>query len=337
MKLNKPIIWIFLALGLLWGGYFYYKGSSCSSCETTSIIVQEQSENTASTLQKPYENTILVNKGETLFVDGKPTPELMKVLTNQGIVATTPEAIMEETQGKWLGNVSDSKHIKEKTDATPPVAEELDLYRQIGMVDALVPTQKKYTYAIVLGTVTRFMADAVDYLIYLWEKEGVRFEKLIFLAGDRPLYGEYVTFDRVPQRLLNSGEPQPTLKTESDAAKFLANRMAPNFPQGFPKGENIMVVEAKVPAGHVIYGKAPQIRANRKDTLQALLDLRVTPGSYIAVSQQPFAGREAVTLEKGLASAGFNGEVVATHVLDKMPKSFYLDSLARWIYELVKG
>lgn len=318
--------WLIIVL-VLGGGYFYYQSQIAK--ETVSVPVEQIGDGQSQPAEpsRPYHNTAFVNEGKTLFHEGSPTPELGKILDREGIESRTPRSILEETQRKWLGMRSDSVRQAINVQTTPPSSEDLQLYREVGMVDAIHPTQKHYNYALILGTVTRFMASSLDYLINLWEKEGIRFDKIIFLTGDRPLYGEYVKFDQMPKEVLRPEEPQPVLKTETQAARFLADRMAVRFPPGFPQGENLIVVEAKAPQG--------KRRANTKDTIIAFLDAHFKPGTYLAIAQQPFAGRQALVLKKDLSKAGFNGELVATPALDTMPKSFYLDSLTRWIYELV--
>jgi len=332
MKIIKFFFYILILVLVTVGGYFYYQKQIAE--DMVSVPVQQvQDHETQSKIHpneapKPYHDTILINQGKILFHHGVPTEPLLNILSHEGIQARTPEGILEETQAKWLGKVGDSRHHIPNIQPVPPSPEELEQYRQVGMAEKLMPTQKYYTYGIILGTVTSFMADALNHLIELWEKEGVRFEKLIFLTGERPLYREYVAYDRVPKEILNPGEAQPTLKTEPEAARFLADRMALRFPPGFPQGDNLIILDAKASPG--------QIRASTQDTVRAFLNLHMMPGTYLAASQQPFAGRQALVLEKEFAKAGFKGEVIATPAIPEMPKSFYLDSLARWIYELVK-
>ncbi len=174
------------------------------------------------------------------------------------------------------------------------------------------PSQNIYDKAFVLGCTTTCMHKRLGYLIKLWE-EGVRFEEIVWLTGDRPLDARV-------------DELTEFCRTESDAAKWIWETAT------LPKEMRALSVQfIAVPMKSV---EGVSKRPNTEDTIIAWLDTFPKPCSCLFVSDQPFCGYQFAVIKAALPDT-FPFDVVGEGTGPQghhATAAIILDSIARSIY-----
>lgn len=221
--------------------------------------------------------------------------------------------IIEETQKKWL-----RKPNQERWEMTELSSDQkkivLNWAKKQGHFSAWTPIYKIYDKAFILGGTVPRMQMRLDFLKILWE-EGVRFNEIIWLTGDRPL-------DNRIDGLLS------LCRNESEAAKIIWDKAS--LPNDM---HNLYVTFIPVP---MKTESSSHTRPNREDTIIAWLKTNPGPCKALFVSEQPFCGHQFSILKKVLPK-DIEFEMVGPGVdsLDDYPAvaAITLDSIARWIYE----
>lgn len=175
------------------------------------------------------------------------------------------------------------------------------------------PVRMRYDKAVILGATTSRMQMRLDYLKQLW-LEGVRFDEMVWLTGDRPLDEKA---DALLDRCQNESEAARLLWEETDLPQEM--RMVP-----------LTFIAVPMKAG----GSFPK-RPNTEDTIIAWLN--TNPGSCTAlfVSDQPFCGYQFAVVKTCLP-ASIEYELVGPGVdpaSHPAAAAITLDSIARWIYQ----
>ena len=216
--------------------------------------------------------------------------------------------LIAETQKRWL-----RKGGQERWEMTELSLEQrqfvLDWAEREGLFAAWEPALKTYQTALILGATTSCMQKRLDTLKDLW-MEGVRFEKIVWLTGERPLDSR---IDGLTDRC----------QTESQAARIL-------WEESLLPGEmqNLPVEFIAVPM------KGPK-RPNTEDTILAWLKTNPEPGPALFVSDQPFCGYQFAIIKTNLP-ASFAFDVVgkgADVTIHPAAAAIILDTIARWIYQ----
>lgn len=213
-----------------------------------------------------------------------------------------------ETQKRWLRTTGQERWEM----AELPLEQKLFVLnwgKEHGLFDPWKPLYKKYDQALILGATTGRMQMRLDYLKQLWE-DGVRFDQIVWLTGDRPLD---LHIDQLTDRCQNESEAAHLIWEEThlplEMRKILVNFIA------VPMMDN---------------GKRP----NTEDTLIAWLE-NAEPCTALFVSDQPFCGYQFAII-KGTLPEAFEFDLVGQGV-DPMSHpaaaAITLDSLARWIYQ----
>lgn len=190
----------------------------------------------------------------------------------------------------------------------------LPLLKRLGCFEAVNAKESHYDYAIVLGALLSRVAARLDFLFEEWQR-GVRFSTLVFLTGERDISPD--------KELVPEG-----IETETEMMLYLYH----NHP--------LCAVTRHLPLLVVHTPKQPSllgllVRPNTADTVNAWLATRPTPGSCLAVSDQPFVLYQEAVL-RYLLPPSFKLEVVGAADPGKYPLILYLDNLAKWFcYELM--
>lgn len=223
----------------------------------------------------------------------------------------TIETVVAGTQKSWLRPSG-----QERWEMADPLAHYkgrlLPLFDQLGMVQAMYPAQKQYTYAVILGSLYTNVKNRLVFLIHAWQ-QGLRFKKLIFLTGARPLRID-------EQEALQSKISSRSFATETDMMQAIYETM--EMSDDFRKVP-LVVVDAQAQQG--------ARRPTTADTIKAWLTLQPEPGSIIAISSQPHLGYQQAVLKTFLPKS-FSVETVGRAALETTRVSEYLDALARWLY-----
>lgn len=245
--------------------------------------------------------------GESLQ-DHKIDPEALSQLT--ATLGISPEAdLIAETQKRWL-----CKPNQERWEMAELSADQRQFVLQWatdqGLFSPWKPTEKSYDKALILGATTGCMKQRLIYLKQLWT-EGVRFQEIVWLTGDRPLDKQ---IDELTDRCSNESQAAHILWEEADLPEEM---------------RSLLVTFIAVPL------KAGGKRPNTDDTILAWLKTSPEPCKALFVSDQPFCGYQFAAI-KTLLPATLLFDVVGPGVNPNSHPSaaaITLDSIARWLYQ----
>lgn len=249
----------------------------------------------------------------TLFLEAKPIqereidPEALSELALELGIAPS-DNLIEKTQEQWLRKSGQERWEQVEID---PAKRQfvLDWTKEQGLLSDWVPALRAYDKALILGATTSRMQARLDYLTQLW-RQGVRFEEIVWLTGDRPLDPRV---DGLLDRCSN----------ESEAARIVWEEA--ELPEGM---REISVVFVAVPMRGTI-------RPTTADTIYAWLETAPPPCSALFVSDQPFCGYQFAVV-KSILPERFEFDLIG-HGADPSSHpaaaAIILDSIARWIYQ----
>ncbi|HLB53131.1 MAG TPA: hypothetical protein VJK48_05435 [Chlamydiales bacterium] len=223
------------------------------------------------------------------------------------------EDLMIGTQKKWLRNHGQERWEMEQTLSPEDRAFVVDWAQKKGLYSPWTPCKTTYDKALILGATTSCMQKRLDYLTTLWE-EGVRFDKIVWLTGKRPL-------DAKIDGLLDS------CKNESEAARVIWEKAS--LPEEMRKIPILFIeVEMKKEGNNLK-------RPNTQDTIIAFLEVEPEPCRALFVSDQPFCGYQDAIIA-GSLSQDFLFDTVGPGVdpsSHPLAAVITLDSISRWIYQ----
>jgi hypothetical protein len=242
-----------------------------------------------------------------LDASGQPKKPLLALLELLEVPHNgTLTSIVEATQERWLRKSATERW--QLSELYPDKKEKaLALLSQIECVDAVVPMESHYRYALILGGPLERAKIRIQHLVALWE-QGIRFDEVVLLTGNRTIDPNFERID-------------PSIKNETELMELLY-KITP-MPEAMRK---VRVTVADAPK------HADGARPNTADTVYAWLKLKPQLGSCLAVSCQPFAGYHDSVLKTYLPQE-FLVETVAAAAPGKTLLAMYLDNLARWLYQ----
>lgn len=241
---------------------------------------------------------------------GGPSSPLLEVLKVYGVAHEGSwESIVKETQKKWLRQSG-----KERWEvAEVHSVDHFDLFTKIHMTKIRCPEYACYDYGVILGATAARVIERIQFLITIWN-EGVRFNEIVFLTGDRVLTEEEEAY------LKGS-----ICKNETEMMRFLYSYL--------PIPEELRQVKLVIVDTPQNEGKRP----NTKETFLQWLKSGPKTGCALIISDQPFLGR-ADTIARNILS-DFTVETVGKgisheyYLKEKRATPILLDELARWIFE----
>lgn len=198
--------------------------------------------------------------------------------------------------------------------------------RQLGFVQALKPVRKQYDYGVIPGAISPGMLQRIHYLVKLWHA-GARFNRLVFLTGQRPLVPSVDRFQSLMEPLLQgtgvvhfSGDAAPMHETE--AARLLYQYV--DLPQSI----------RELPVDFIDTARTWQhqhwLRPNTRDTVKSWLQGCPAAGSVLMVSTQPHATYQHAVVRDELPDE-FYLETVAPGVAEGQSLAVILDAVAGWL------
>jgi hypothetical protein len=242
-----------------------------------------------------------------LFDHGQPSPALCHLMEVLGIPESgSQEHILEISQKLWMQKGKERWEFDEYDCSFRD--DLLSIFEQLGCVREKKPIKTRYDYAIILGGLETRMRQRISFLLDL-VKEGVHCEKVILLAGERPL---------LPQ--LEPGAQ--TFATESELLEALWNETCSSYQISLP---------FELIATPMKQSDKGLQRPNTEDTIVTWLDNSPPLGSCLVISNQPFIPyQHLVILSK---APHFQIETVGPQAEESVLLSVYLDNLAKWIYQ----
>jgi hypothetical protein len=231
---------------------------------------------------------------------------LTELATALGIPADAD--LIQETQKRWL-----RKPGQERWEMRELSLEErqtvLRWAEEQGLYSEWRPASQTYDQALILGATTSRMEMRLDYLVQLW-KEGLRFDKIVWLTGERPLDPRV---DGMMDRC----------KNEAEAARLIW------------KEANLPLEMRTIPLLFIEVPMKGQARPTTQDTLVAWLATQPAACQALFVSDQPFCGYQFAVIHSTLPQE-FLFDVIgagAKSLSHPAAAAITLDSIARWIYQ----
>ena len=198
------------------------------------------------------------------------------------------------------------------------------LLDEIGLTTVIAPARKKYDYALLLGSTVPDMKQRLDCLEHWWN-QGVRFNRLIFLVGQRPLYpnvDNLQSLEGQSDHFTNKKLGSPF--TETEAAMML---------------HQLMPMPASMKAVPVEFIDTPRNwidglwhRPNTRDTVKHWLKTSPKQGSAIVISSQPSGLYQQEVVRQELPE--FEIDLIANPKKSPTSLSVCLDALALWLYNV---
>lgn len=220
--------------------------------------------------------------------------------------------LVAETQKRWLRKSGQERwEIEELSSDEKRYV--LDWAAQQGFFDAWRPLDQSYDKALILGATTFCMQMRLGFLKQLWS-EGVRFQEIVWLTGDRPLDNRV---DGLMDRCKNESEAAYILWKEADLPTEMRS-LAATFITVPMKQEGALLK-----------------RPNTEDTIIAWLKNSPSPCRALFVSDQPFCGYQFAVI-KSVLPESYVFDLVgqgASPTIHPSAAAIILDSIARWIYQ----
>ncbi len=238
---------------------------------------------------------------------------LQKILTFFDIDPNlSPEIILEKTQSLWLRPaLSERWHLIETFNAVDKKYL-LQLFNELGMVDAIFPTRKNYDYFLFMGGDLLGMQERLEFMLNLWQKD-IRAKKIVFLTAQRAL-----------DPIHEVGGKSNNVHTECDLLKLLFSQIAASL--------DIMHVEPQSvnTPNQIRNGKS--YRATTPDTVIEWLKQSPKSGSCLIITSQPLIGYQE-SVVRTLLDGSFSIESCGPQADNTVSTAEFLDTLARWLYQ----
>lgn len=239
------------------------------------------------------------------------------------------ESLIAATQ-QWRRKPGEERWEMQDMPLTPDQHEAvMNHLKTLNLVQELLPSSTNYEYALVLGATVPGMKRRLNHLSRLW-LEGIRFNKIVFLVGQRPLKKG---IDNIDGLLANTIGHQAQGKSAHDARPITETEGAVQL---FATME-LPVEMKKLPVEFIdpprVWKRSHWQRANTRDTLIEWLKTSPAPGRTLVISDQPHAHYQLEVVKQELPEA-FQPELTA-QTADKQTRIIlYLDALALWLYNL---
>ncbi len=198
----------------------------------------------------------------------------------------------------------------------------LDLLEKLGLISPIGPLTRQYDYALLLGATAPGMKRRLD-LLTDWWRQGVRFKRLIFLVGQRPLTPGADYLDILTKKP-GKKTPDPRPFTETEAAIML-HQLVP-----MPEAMRALPVEfIDTPRN---WRNGFWHRPNTRETLKHWVKSGPLPGTALVISEQPHGIYQKEVVRQELP--GFDIDLAAGPADPATNLPIYLDALALWLYNL---
>lgn len=265
--------------------------------------------------QIPMVHSLLAES--TFHCDGKLTKQFKNVFDHLGVsVSTLAEA--NEFAQKNLLRTGERWDAQAETDLSKIMRKNKELLlsdlKELGMIDAVVPKEKSYRYALLMGSLKSTVSFRINYLLEL-EKEGFSFKEIVLLGGARQLRDDE-----------KEGLPS-TVTTEAEMMKYLCESN-PEL-----KNKKILLVDAPM----IQKADGTFTRPTTDSTLVHFAKIAPESGSCLVISNNPYVIRQTKVAQRILDQSRFPtdgaGKAAKEDATDIV---ILMDELARTIYEEFK-
>ena len=261
----------------------------------------------------------------------QPTPALLELLEEMETPhAGTFPSIIQATQ-LWLRPTEKERWEFKNDSIEIKKTRILKLAEKLCLVQKVEPTYTSYKYALLFGGTLDDVRDRLGYLITLWNN-GIRFNSLIILTGQRSLDTVLESHELLINNTIENLPPKQTWHfngkfptTETEMIKFVFEQT--DIPAAWKNLPHVLVDTPPQKTGPHSFR-----RPNTEDTIvQWLKEYNPSPGSILAISNQPFVGYQNAVLRKNMPQK-FTVETVGSCYHDNESITTILDALVRWGY-----
>jgi hypothetical protein len=274
----------------------------------TSLLSSDESKPYLITTPQPSKETMAVSDPSKSWPI---TPQLCELLDVTGITCDrTLPAIVEATQNAWLRKAGSERWEIIEFYTQSQQKQIAELCDKMGFFGEALPQNQHYAYCCILGAALPTARARILYVKELWE-QGVRFDHVILLTGDRNLDDR---IDLVPELDLLP-------RNESAAIELLYSRLP--LPQEM----------RELPVTLIDTPKKDLRRPSTCDTITEWMNQSPRPGNCLFISNQPWVKYQKAVVGCYL-SKEFPFEVVGPKASSMFRKraAVMLDNVARWLY-----
>ncbi|QQR49513.1 hypothetical protein IPF37_01560 [bacterium] len=303
--------------------FFLVTLSLCSSC---TFFAQKNVDDVKNESVQPFKSPSVFDSAGKLNTDLLSLLDLMNI-QHDGSLAD----VVTKTQAQWLRQVG-----KERWEMPEFVVDQLDqflsLLDRLGCITQVAPAQQHYDYALLLGATLARMRTRLGYLITLWN-QGIRFDKLVLLGGQRILEKDFEGLDALLDRenidlpIRKDWQFSGTLPTTEMQMMVLVYDQA-EMPKEM---RNVPVVMVDSPMRQRSDGMPT--RPTTIDTITDWLKTSPLAGSCLVLSNQPFVQYQHSVVKTALPEQFFVETVGHAVEGENHHKAVYLDTVARWLYQ----
>ncbi len=220
------------------------------------------------------------------------------------------------TQEKWLRKPGSERwDLVDNSDQQNRRKEMMGHFHAMGLIDELQPSSQHYDHVLILGALQSRIQTRIKHVEKIW-KDGVRFEKIALLGGQRPIKPE----------LEPIAEIIGTDATELDIMKAVYVDQSKTWENNL---QNTQYVAVDTPMQTNQQGQL--VRPTTIDTIKSWLNSKPTPGNVLVISNQPYVAYQHSVVRSVLPET-FRVDSVGHAASEQEKISTILDSLARQIY-----
>ncbi|OGN62905.1 MAG: hypothetical protein A3F09_00200 [Chlamydiae bacterium RIFCSPHIGHO2_12_FULL_49_11] len=208
------------------------------------------------------------------------------------------------------------------------------LLQNLGFIDAAFPHFSEYRGAIVHGGLLSRVRLRLHYLVKLWEN-GLKFEYLYFLSGQRPLEREQegvaslVSGEGSPLKMrIDFPLPKQFPTTECEMTQFVWAQS--EIPQTMRQEVEVHFIDAPMKTGS---SSTTLLRPTTDDTVKYWLQENPPYGRYLAITNAPYMNRQDLVI-RTLAPKGYGFDTVGSGANEQEKIAIIIDELARSIFQM---
>ncbi|MES2199723.1 MAG: hypothetical protein V4489_06110 [Chlamydiota bacterium] len=207
------------------------------------------------------------------------------------------------------------------------------LLLDLGFIDATSSQFRDYQGAILHGAILPRVRIRLNYLVEQW-KSGVRFSKLYFLSGARPLVMQHENKDCLmqdhtsPLKIKKDWKaPKEFPKTESEMIQLVWEQS--DIPDDMCRNLEVHFINAPMK-------KDPKsenlLRPTTDDTIETWLKTAPLQGRYLAITNAPYTNRQDAVI-RTIAPCEYGFDTIGPAADEYEQMAIYLDELARLIFQ----
>lgn len=253
---------------------------------------------------------------ESLFHhNGKITKELKAVFNDLGISSIETLEQANEFAQKNLVRTGERWDKQQETPVYVMMHDNqaalINDVRALGMIDAVAPLKKAYTYALLMGATKKAVMARLDFLVELFDS-GCTFKYIVLLGGERPL-----------RDIEKEGLPE-TVNTEAQMMEYVCAQ----YPQF--ANQNIILVNAPM----IAKADGTFVPPATDSTLIHFAKIAPGDGSCLVISNNPYNVRQTKVAQRVLDQSRFPTQGAGRALKEGIVDIFVImDELARIIYE----